>query len=220
MLAFFLQYLCNCCYPSHTVWEKVLAHSANSIAVSKGTLDDRIKCNSETKKSDQSSIIALNVLDSYWVEEKDGETACNVRTLILRIAKFAISLLPHLAHQSTLLLSTSPFEPLTIILVLLRFAFNHLLSNVYFPFRNFSFKFLIFLLLKSSHPRTKFHSSILSLRFPRLHPPQLQKAVATTQILDVNQLVPKILQITQILLELSFCRVTFTNSRILLTSIL
>ena len=62
----------------------------------------------------------------------------------VHITKFAISLLPHLAHQSTLLLSTSPFEPLTIILVLLRFAFNHLLSNVYFPFRNFSLKSLYF----------------------------------------------------------------------------
>ena len=26
---------CDCCYPSHTVWGKVLVHSANSIAVSK-----------------------------------------------------------------------------------------------------------------------------------------------------------------------------------------
>ena len=33
---------------------KVLAHSANSIAVSKGTLDDGIKFNSEAKKSDRS----------------------------------------------------------------------------------------------------------------------------------------------------------------------
>ena len=33
---------------------KVLAHSANSIAVSKGTLDDIIKFNSDAKKSDRS----------------------------------------------------------------------------------------------------------------------------------------------------------------------
>ena len=33
---------------------KVLAHSANSIAVSKGTLDDGIKFNLEAKKSDRS----------------------------------------------------------------------------------------------------------------------------------------------------------------------
>ena len=33
---------------------KVLAHSANSIAVSKGILDDGIKFNSSAKKSDQS----------------------------------------------------------------------------------------------------------------------------------------------------------------------
>ena len=31
---------CDGCYPSHTVKGKALAHSANSIAVSKGTLDD------------------------------------------------------------------------------------------------------------------------------------------------------------------------------------
>ena len=31
---------------------KALAHSANSIAVSKGTLNDGIKCNSEAKKFD------------------------------------------------------------------------------------------------------------------------------------------------------------------------
>ena len=34
--------------------EKVLAQSANSIAVSKGTLDDGIKSNSNAKKSDRS----------------------------------------------------------------------------------------------------------------------------------------------------------------------
>ena len=32
--------VCNYCYPSHAVWRKVLAHSANSIAVSKGTIDE------------------------------------------------------------------------------------------------------------------------------------------------------------------------------------
>ena len=34
--------------------EKVLAQSANSIAASKGTLDDGIKFNSNAKKSDRS----------------------------------------------------------------------------------------------------------------------------------------------------------------------
>ena len=33
---------------------KVLAHSANSIAISKGILDDGVKFNSDAKKSDRS----------------------------------------------------------------------------------------------------------------------------------------------------------------------
>ena len=37
-------------------------------------------------------LLALNVLDSYWVEKKDGETACNVRTLILRIESWSFIL--------------------------------------------------------------------------------------------------------------------------------
>ena len=40
---------CDCCYPNHTVRGKVLVHSAKSIAVSKGTLDDGIKFNSDAK---------------------------------------------------------------------------------------------------------------------------------------------------------------------------
>ena len=43
--------MCDYSYPSHTAWGKILAHSANSITVSKGTLDDGIKFNSETKNS-------------------------------------------------------------------------------------------------------------------------------------------------------------------------
>ena len=57
--------------------------------------------------------------------------------------------------------------------------------------------------LKASHLHTKFYSSIL-LHSLRLHPLQLQKAVTTTQILDVHQLVPRIPEITQIPLKLLF----------------
>ena len=56
-------------------------------------------------------------------------------------------------------------------------------------------------LLKSKFP---FHSLILLLHFPISHPLQLQKALATTQFLNVHQLVPRIAQITQIPLELLF----------------
>ena len=40
--------------PVTRFWGKVLAHSANSIAVTKCTLDDGIKFNSDAKKSDRS----------------------------------------------------------------------------------------------------------------------------------------------------------------------
>ena len=46
--------LWDSCYPVTRFEGKVLAHSANSIAVSKDTLDDGIKYNSEAKKSDRS----------------------------------------------------------------------------------------------------------------------------------------------------------------------
>ena len=58
--------------------------------------------------------------------------------------------------------------------------------------------------LKPSHPHTKYHLLILFLPTLRLHPLQVQKAVATTQILDVHQLVHRIPEITQITLKLLF----------------
>ena len=47
--------------PVTRIGGKVLAHSANPIAVSKGTLNDRIKFNSSAKKSDR---ICRNSVDT------------------------------------------------------------------------------------------------------------------------------------------------------------
>ena len=74
--------------------------------------------------------------------------------------------------------------------------------------KNFSFKFSIlsfFCIQNFIHQSFSciFREYIL-LHFLSIHSLQLQKAVATTQILDVRQLLPKVFQITQIPLELSF----------------
>ena len=125
---------------------------------------------------------------------------CTLYTII----EFAITLLPHLAHGSTLLLSTSPFEPLTITLVFLRFTFSPLLSNASFHFKNFSFRFSVLLLIKTKSSTYKILLINPSLAFSEITSTAIAKAVATTHILDVHLFVLRILQITQITLELLF----------------
>ena len=51
--------------PVTRFWEKVLAHSANSIAVLHSTLNDGIKFNSDEKKSDRSCSNGLNTATSF-----------------------------------------------------------------------------------------------------------------------------------------------------------
>ena len=66
---------------------------------------------------------------------------CDHLPHFVHITEFVIALLLHLTHGFTLLLSTLPFEPFNITLVFLKFTFSFLLSNAFFHFKNFSFKF-------------------------------------------------------------------------------
>ena len=63
----------------------------------------------------------------------------------VHITEFSITLLLHLAHRSTLLLSTSPFEPLTITLIFLRFYFS---TVCYFNFFFFTMQHCSGLLIR------------------------------------------------------------------------